>query len=139
MCEYCGCRALATIDELSREHDLVAGLISDVRAAFADADIPRMAELARQIAIVLGRPPGPYRHLKAGYWRVEAVFGEALSGAPADPAWPARLAETLQMLREHVLKEQEGVFPAALACPGIADWEAVEAGPRPGRVPAGQH
>ncbi len=31
------------------------------------------------------------------------------------------------MLRDHILKEQDGVFPAALADLGTEDWEAVEA------------
>ena len=143
MCEYCGCQALATIDELTREHDLVAGLLSDARTACADADIPRMAELARQVADVLGPHTQVEEHglfpalasdfpdqiaaLEAEHRRVEAVLGEASSGTPADPAWPAQLAETLQLLREHILKEQDGVFPAALAGLGTADWEAVEA------------
>lgn len=54
MCEYCGCQALATIDELTREHDLVGGLISQARSARAAPDIPRLAQLARRIAGVLG-------------------------------------------------------------------------------------
>ncbi len=143
MCEYCGCQALGTIDELTREHDLVVDLISDVRGAFADADLPRMADLARQITVVLGPHTEVEEHglfpaladefpdyigaLRAEHRRIEAVLGEARSGTPADPAWPARLAEAIQVLREHILKEQDGVFPAALASLGAADWEAAEA------------
>jgi len=52
---------------------------------------------------------------------------EASAGTPADPSWPTRLIETLTLLREHVLKEQDGVFPAALASLRSADWEAAEA------------
>lgn len=142
MCEYCGCQALATIDELTREHDLVVGLISDVRGAFADGDVPRMAGLARQISAVLGPHTEVEEHglfpalaadfpahidtLEAEHRRVEAVLGEASSATPEDPTWPARLAGILQMLREHILKEQDGVFPAALASLGTADWEAAE-------------
>ena len=40
---------------------------------------------------------------------------------------PARLAEALALLREHIFKEQDGVFPEALATLGGADWEAAEA------------
>jgi hypothetical protein len=58
---------------------------------------------------------------------VEAALGEATAGTPADPAWPARLAEALALLREHIFKEQGGVFPAALATLRAADWEAAEA------------
>ncbi len=143
MCEYCGCQALATIDELTREHELVVGLISDVRVAAEVADVPRMAELARQIAAVLGPHtqveeqglfpalaadfPDHIATLQAEHRCVEAVLVEASPATPADPAWPARLAEALQVLREHILKEQDGVFPAALASLGTADWEAAEA------------
>ena len=52
MCEYCGCQALVAIEELTREHDLV-GLISEVRSVAAAPDLPRMAQLARGIAVVL--------------------------------------------------------------------------------------
>jgi hypothetical protein len=33
----------------------------------------------------------------------------------------------LAVLREHIFKEQDGVFPAALASLRTSDWEAVEA------------
>ncbi len=143
MCEYCGCQALATIDELTREHDLVVDLMGEARAAHAGADFVRMAELARQIAVMLGPHTEVEEHglfpalkadfpdhvadLTADHRRVEEVLGEASAGTPADPAWPARLVEVLALLREHIFKEQDGVFPAALASLGTADWEAAEA------------
>jgi hypothetical protein len=51
MCEHCGCQDLSPIDELTREHDLVLGLIGDVGAATASGDLPRMADLSRQTPI----------------------------------------------------------------------------------------
>jgi len=150
MCEYCGCQALSPIDELTREHDLVLSLISDVREARLGADLPRMADLARRIATVLGPHtqveeqalfpplvsdfPDQIAVLEAEHRRVDAVLAEASAGPPEDPAWPDRLSETLAVLREHVFKEQDGVFPAALASLGASDWDAVEAA----RVRAGQ-
>jgi len=102
-----------------------------------------MADLARQIAIVLGPQTEVEEHglfpaltadfpehvaaLEAEHRRVEAVLGEASAGTPADLAWPARLVETLALLRAHILKEQDGVFPAALTSLRTADWEAAEA------------
>ena len=46
MCEYCGCQALASIDALTREHEQVLALISDVRAAqlAGDADVADQVE-----------------------------------------------------------------------------------------------
>jgi hypothetical protein len=82
---------------------------------------------------------------------VEAVLAEVAGGVtPADPTWPDRLIEAMAMLRDHILKEQDGVFPAALANLSTEECEAVEATrakagstlPRPtARVnnPAGQY
>ena len=142
MCQYCGCQALTAIDELTREHDLVVGLISEVRSAAAASDTPRMARLARRISAVL-RPhtqveedglfpvmaadfPEHIAALTAEHRSVEAVLDEASAGTPADENWPSRLTGALDMLRQHILKEQDGVFPAALANLATSDWEAIE-------------
>ena len=55
------------------------------------------------------------------------MLAEAAAGPPEDAAWPGRLAEALAELRGHIFKEQDGVFPAALASLRTEDWEAVEA------------
>jgi hemerythrin-like domain-containing protein len=142
MCEYCGCQAVTAIDDLTREHDMVVNLIGEVRGAHAAADTARMAELARQITSVL-KPhtyveehglfpvlaadfPDQVTALQAEHRHIEAVLGEAADRAPADPTWPARLVETLDLLREHILKEQDGVFPAALANLNPEDWDAID-------------
>ncbi|GAB3159724.1 hemerythrin domain-containing protein [Microbispora hainanensis] len=143
MCEYCGCQALIAIDELTREHDVVVDLIGDARTAHAAGDVDTMAAIARRIAVVLGPHTEVEEHglfpamavefpdhiagLEAEHRRVEAVLGEAEHGTPADPGWPPRLLDILNLLRAHILKEQDGVFPAALACLNTAEWEAIEA------------
>ena len=143
MCEYCGCQALVPIDELTREHELVLSLISQVRPARAGGDLPRMADLAQRIAAVLGPHtqveeqglfpalasefPDQIAALEDEHQRIEAVLTEAAAGPPEDPAWPGRLAETLAELRGHIFREQDGVFPAALASLRPGAGEAVEA------------
>jgi len=143
MCEYCGCQALASIDELTREHELVLSLMSEVPAARASGDLPRMADLARRIATVLGphaeveerglfpalAPDFPVQiaDLEAEHRQVEEVLAQAADGLPLDPAWPDRLAGALETLRGHIFKEQDGVFPAALATLSTSDWERVDA------------
>ena len=142
MCEYCGCQALAPIAELTGEHDLVLGLVGEARVARDRGDVSRMAELASQIAVVLGPHtqveergmfpaltpdfPDQMAILEAENQQIAAVLGEASSGPPEDPAWPDRLAVALALLRAHIYKEQDGVFPAALATLRLADWEAME-------------
>jgi hemerythrin-like domain-containing protein len=143
MCEYCGCQAVTAIDDLTREHDAVVNLIGTVRAAHAGGDVPRMAEAVRRIGDILGPHtaveeqglfpalsgdfPDHVAKLEDEHRRIEAVLGEAATGTPADPTWPGRAMAAFEMLREHILKEQDGVFPAALATLGPADWAAVDA------------
>lgn len=144
MCEYCGCQSLASIDELTREHDEVVRLISHLRPARQDGDVARMARIAREITTVLDPHTQVEEHglfpamavdfpeqiaaLAAEHRRIEAVLAEAADGAtPSDPTWPDRLIEAIALLRDHILKEQDGLFPAALASLGTEEWEAVEA------------
>ncbi|MFD5650541.1 hemerythrin domain-containing protein [Streptomyces sp. NPDC127039] len=143
MCEYCGCQSLASIDELTREHDEVVRLISHFRPAREDGDVARMAQIAREITTVLGPHTQVEEHglfpamaedfpeqiaaLEAEHRHIEAVLAEAADGAtPSDPTWPDRLIETMALLRDHILKEQDGVFPAALANLSTEEWEALE-------------
>ncbi|GAB1516875.1 hemerythrin domain-containing protein [Actinophytocola sp. KF-1] len=142
MCEYCGCQALDAIAELTREHDEVVALISHVRDAHTRGDVAGMAELAGRIAGVLGphtavEEQGLFPALAADFpdhvagltdehRRIEAVLVEAASAVPADPAWPSRFIDALHLLREHILAEQDGVFPAALATLTTADWKTVD-------------
>jgi Hemerythrin HHE cation binding domain len=142
VCEYCGCQALAPIVELTREHDLVLSLVCEVRAARDEEDRPQMAELASRIAAILGPHaeveegglfpplvadfPVQIAILEAEHQQIAAVLAEASLGPPEDPAWPDRLAAALALLRAHIHKEQDGVFPAALATLRPADWEAME-------------
>ncbi|RMB81139.1 hemerythrin domain-containing protein [Streptomyces shenzhenensis] len=144
MCEYCGCQALETIDELTQEHDEVVRLISHLRPARRVGGAAGMAEVAREIAKVLGPHteveerglfpalagefPDQIAALEAEHRHIEAVLAEAAGGAtPSDPAWPDRLMAAMATLRDHILKEQDGVFPAALAHLGVEEWLAVEA------------
>lgn len=142
MCEYCGCQALAAIAELTREHDEVVALISLVRDADSVGDVGAMAELARRIAVVLEPhtqveeqglfPPlaGEFAEhitvLEDEHRTIARVLGEAAGGLPADPAWPGRLMETMNLLRDHILAEQDGAFPAALAQLDPSDWEQID-------------
>jgi hemerythrin-like domain-containing protein len=130
---------LTAIDELTREHDHVVNLIGDVRAAVTAGDLPRVVQLARAIAAVLGPHTEVEEHglfpalagdfpdhvtaLRDEHRHIEAVLAEA---ANPDHTWPARLVDTLDVLREHILKEQDGVFPAALTTLRTEDWEVVD-------------
>ncbi|HET9139238.1 hemerythrin domain-containing protein [Actinophytocola sp.] len=142
MCEYCGCQALDAIAELTREHDHVVALISEVRTAHAAGDVATMATLATRIAAVLAPHSAVEEHglfpaladdfpdhvaeLTAQHRHIEDVLGAAAAGIPTDPDWPTRLMDALRLLRDHILAEQDGVFPAALATLDTAQWDVID-------------
>lgn len=143
MCDYCGCQALDAIAALTAEHDLVVNLAGEARRALHNGDLDLAADLARAVAAVLAphtaveehalfpAMAGEYgdhvRGLLDEHRRVESVLAESVDVTPADPAWPARLKNALWVLREHILKEQDGVFPAALALLDPAQWDRIDA------------
>ena len=142
MCEYCGCQDIAAIAELTREHDAVVAEIARVRVCVREADVVGAADVARRIAGILAphtavEEHGLFPHLAhefpdhvAGLERehreIEAVLARAGHGTPDDPAWPAALLAAMERLRDHILKEQDGLFPASLSILDEDAWASVE-------------
>jgi hemerythrin-like domain-containing protein len=142
MCEYCGCQQIPVIGELTAEHDAVVALIAVVRRALAGDDLAGAADATRRIAVLLGPHtiveedglfplmaqefPAHVDVLRDEHRRTDAVLAESADGVPDDRTWPVRLIATLEALREHILKEQDGVFPAALSVVDADGWEHVE-------------
>jgi hypothetical protein len=143
MCEYCGCQQIASIGELTREHEAVVAEIAEVRAFLRDQDLDGAAKASRRIGEIL-RPhtaveehglfplmseefPDHVDALEREHRIVEGVLAEAADDTPSDPAWPERLLSALDLLREHILKEQDGLFPASLTVLDSEGWEQVEA------------
>lgn len=143
MCEYCGCQALKAIAQLTDEHDLLVELAGEVSRALRSGDFDLAADRTRRMAAVLE----PHTAVEEGalfpamaqdfgdhvddlideHRLIDRVLGESRRRTPDDPGWPDRLAEVLHLLREHILKEQDGVFPAALAVLDNEQWDEVEA------------
>ena len=143
MCEYCGCQQIATIADLYREHDGVVAIIGQIRSSIAAERLEDVAGNCRQILAILAPHtvveeeglfpeksqefPDHIQALRSEHREIEKVLGEATDGAPEDPTWPDRLVAVLFLLREHIIKEQDGVFPAALAALDAEQWERIEA------------
>lgn len=143
MCEYCGCQEIATIAELTREHDAVVAEIARVRACVRGGDAEGAAGVARRISGLL-RPhtaveerglfphlahefPEHIADLEREHREIEAVLAEAVLGTPRGLDWPIRLLGAMERLRDHILKEQDGLFPASLVVLDTQAWVAVEA------------
>jgi hemerythrin-like domain-containing protein len=143
MCEYCGCRQIATIAELTREHDAVVALVGQIKTSLPDRRRDDVAESCQQILAILAvhtvveeqglfpemtdEFPDHISVLRSEHREIEKVLGDAADGFPDDPTWPDRLVAILHLLREHILKEQDGVFPAALVALDAEQWERIEA------------
>jgi hemerythrin-like domain-containing protein len=143
VCEYCGCQQIATIAELYREHDDVAAQVGMLRSALAGERLDDVAVGCRQILAILGPHtvveeeglfpemadefPDHIKVLRSDHREIEKVLGEAADGPPEDPSWPTRLLDVLHLLGEHILKEQDGVFPAAQISLDPDQWERIEA------------
>jgi hemerythrin-like domain-containing protein len=143
VCEYCGCQSITTIGELTREHDDVVALISQVQSALVGQHHEDVARSCQEILAVLDPHtvveeeglfpemaeefPDHIEALRCEHREIEKVLGEANDGFPDDPTWPDRLARVLFLLREHILKEQDGVFPAAAVALDAEQWERIEA------------
>ncbi len=148
MCEYCGCQQIATIAELTREHNAAVELVGQIQSSLRDQRLENhrlenVATICQEILAIL-RPhtvveeeglfpemadefPDHIAALRSEHREIEKVLGEAADGFPDDPTLPDRLLAVLNMLREHILKEQDGVFPAALAALDTDQWERIEA------------
>jgi hemerythrin-like domain-containing protein len=140
MCEYCGCQELDVVAELTAEHDRLRGLGRHLAAA-VDAGDPLAAQ---PVALAMGEVLGPHTRVEeAGLFRalyadfgpkldalvdehrgIDAALAELAAGTPT-PGWQVRTRQVLAQLFDHILKEQDGVFPAALATLTAADWESI--------------
>ena len=143
MCEYCGCQQIAVIGELTREHDAVVTLIGQIQRSLVGQRLADVASDCQQISSILiahtvveeqglfpemvDEFPDHIEALRSEHRDIENVLSEAAGGVPDDPTWPDRLPHALFLLREHILKEQDGVFPAALAALDADQWERIEA------------
>jgi hemerythrin-like domain-containing protein len=143
MCEYCGCQQIAVLGELTREHDGVVTLVGQAQKALTDRRQEDVVTCCRQILAILAphtvveeeglfpemssEYPEHIGALRSEHREIEKVLGEAGDRFPDDPTWPQRLSGVFVLLREHILKEQDGVFPAALIALDGDQWERIEA------------
>jgi len=141
MCEYCGCDGIPAVAELIAEHDAIRDLARVARQAATADDRPgavvavgRIMELLgphTQIeeqglfAAMVGEFGGYISSLIGEHIALDAAFAEFGMDQPA-PGWQQRLIAALDHLFEHILREQDGLFPAALAALTPAEWDVVD-------------
>src|SRR5579875_1001605 len=140
MCEYCGCQDIDVVAELTAEHDRLRELGRDLVEAATGDDLARARAVAEAMLGVLAphtavEEGGLFPALASEYGeQMAALTGEhreidgalTLIASEQVPASWVRLADRVAAeLFEHILKEQDGVFPAALAVLAPDEWERV--------------
>lgn len=141
MCNYCGCREFPIIATLTEEHfgiEETAGLLRRAIAAGDDAGARRLlAALADQLGPHVEREEtGLFAELASETTLRDTieqlcVEHEDLDAAlrpPSDegPDW-TRVLAALDRLREHIDKEEYGVFPAAVVLLPMPAWDRMSA------------
>ena len=101
--------------------------VEELRAAGHEVRVSDLYAMKWKAGVDADDFPEQMAALEEEHRLVESVLAEAAAGTPRDADWPERLIRTLDLLRLHILKEQDGVFPAALAALSTEQWEAVEA------------
>jgi hemerythrin-like domain-containing protein len=140
VCEYCGCQDVDVIAQLTEEHDRLRSLARDLAGAADRNDLPAARVVAHRMRHVLvphtrveedGLFPelaGEFGDQLAGLEREHVVIDgtlEELDRGTPGADWPHRTHAVLALLFDHILKEQDGVFPAALANLSPDGWERV--------------
>lgn len=142
MCEYCGCQDVPAIAALIAEHDELRAVARDVVAAAGTGDRAATAPHARHLLTLL-RPHTEIEE-RALFPAMAAEFADHIESLTVDhrriegllarvadedehPDWKHDLDAALGDLFAHILREQDGLFPATLSVLHPDDWDRLDA------------
>ncbi|MEO6822298.1 MAG: hemerythrin domain-containing protein [Candidatus Nanopelagicales bacterium] len=139
MCSYCGCRAIPEIAALNEQHDQIVNASGDLRRATdAGTDVVApLSDLVRLLAQHLDREErGLFTELRHHdeirshvdelcdqHDELQMMLADIGDRQDADPAAVGRL---VTFLRQHIDREENGLFPAAAISMDGAEWDAIE-------------
>ena len=138
MCHYCGCRHVSLIRDYIAEHERVTDLGGDAVRAIDAADLDKARACIQEMTALLdvhwrGEENGIFRVMKreeefAGYIapliEEHRELAELLATVDvADPTDQQLVRTAVAELLEHISKEEDGLFPAALTALSGSDWD----------------
>ena len=147
MCDHCGCREIAAIKQLMEEHEWLHERAHYVRDAIRRGDETAARTLfAGLVGVLDSHAVAEERGLFVAMRRYEEYADhidtldaehawlrtETERATTAGDGWRERITSILDVLEEHINKEEYGVFPAALASLTVAEWESLAAVPSGG-------
>jgi hypothetical protein len=142
MCEYCGCQDVPAIAALTAEHDELRAVARDGARAARSADRDAARTVAHRLLVLL-RPhteieeralfpamAGEFAEhvasLSADHRRIEDTLTRIADPADRTVTWAADLDAALGELFTHILREQDGLFPATLSVLTPDDWDRLD-------------
>ncbi|OFS16057.1 MULTISPECIES: hemerythrin domain-containing protein [Kytococcus] len=138
MCTYCGCESIHVIGRFMAEHDRLTDLTGPLHRAADAGDLPAAQEAAERIAELLE----PHTHAEElGLFtmlrREEHIADHVDDLCAEHDALDAQLARIrtgdlagvdafVRQLRNHMDRENNGLFPAAAIALGGPEWDEVD-------------
>lgn len=137
MCSYCGCRAITMIGRLSTEHVAIINATGALRRVALDGDGAGAAAAVEELAALLdphtrGEEQGLFAELRldedfaghvdalcAEHREIDARLAKVANGDHAE------VQELENLLRRHIDKEENGIFPAAAVALDGAAWDRI--------------
>ncbi|MEO9139093.1 MAG: hemerythrin domain-containing protein [Jatrophihabitans sp.] len=142
MCEYCGCQDVPAIAALIAEHDELRAVARDAVAAAGTGDRAATAPLARRLLTLLrphteieeqalfpvmaGEFADHVESLTEDHRRIEDLLLRVADVEDECPEWKHDLNTALGDLFTHILREQDGLFPATLSVLSPDDWDHLD-------------
>lgn len=142
MCDYCGCRDAAAIDELSIEHEQVLDLVYSLRRHAQQREHDRAGQVAAALSELLAihtakEEEGLFSELRASWGadpRLDELAREhryidhlVTSVARGRPGWEEAALRLADTLSDHVMAEETDLFPYALYELRDAAWARIDA------------
>ena len=138
MCDYCDCRSAKEIAELSADHEQLLELLGQLgRAVRADDESVVPVVLAEVAAILLPHAAreerGVFHQLRvadidgAYLDRFEDDHHRVHALLDADGSdWRGCAADLIELLEDHIFREETDLFPVARAVLPPSAWDAIE-------------
>lgn len=139
MCDHCGCQEFPLIAELTEQHRDIKDAAGLLRRAVGYGDNEAARRLLEELTGLLAphvaaEEEGLFAELRAEetirgtvellcaeHARLDAELREP---GPGEPDWTPVL-RALDLLSEHIYKEEYGVFPAAVVLLPTAVWDRI--------------
>jgi hemerythrin superfamily protein len=147
MCQYCGCRDIETVGLLTEDHVEIQNHCGDTRRAVEAGDFKKAAQLARKLKAIFAihnavEEQALYLSIgrneefadKTGdlfdeHDELDELIDDIIrhddDGTLDQVDWK-RVLDAYDVLYEHIIAEENGLFPAAAIMFDPADWERCE-------------